>query len=139
MARAIAGGLLVLAGLVGAVPAHAQVAASSPASPGIAELVSQADDDLRLIEGARRRAKAADPAERLARQLAGIADPVDFKLHAFDAEQLRKLPVMRQESLERHWKFDAKRFDEWQVEMRAVYAPYAGGPPASPDGGKGEA
>nr|GEU28289.1 hypothetical protein [Tanacetum cinerariifolium] len=38
---------------------------------------------------------------------------------------LRELPIMRLESLARHWEFDAYRYARWEVEARRAFAPYA--------------
>ncbi|GAB2817582.1 hypothetical protein GCM10027276_18590 [Comamonas piscis] len=38
---------------------------------------------------------------------------------------MRTLPVMRLESLARHWEFDARRFARWEDQARRALAPYA--------------
>ena len=66
------------------------------------------------------------PTNRLQDELENIARPVDQKLRTVSSEQLRGLPVLRLESLERHWKFDALRLQNWQSRLQAEMAPYLG-------------
>jgi small-conductance mechanosensitive channel len=113
---------LWLAGSPGA-SAQAQPQAT-PAPVPTADILVQADQDQRLVERVNRRLATPSPAERLLRELDEIRRPVEQKLKALQSDQLRALPVLRLESLERHWKFDAQRFERWQAEMNAATAPY---------------
>jgi len=118
-------------------PAFAQtktaaVAATPAASEGpkapvaipVADIPLRADTDERFAEAVTLRAQQEDPTDRLAPQLDAISRSVDEKAKMFRASDLRALPVMRLESFERHWKFDARRFARWQDEMRTATAPY---------------
>lgn len=89
------------------------------------DILAAADQDQRLIDRVSRRLTSPDPTERLQRELDAISALVDQKLRHIDAEQLRRLPVMRLESLERHWKFDAGQLARWESDMQAASAPDA--------------
>jgi potassium efflux system protein len=101
--------------------------ASAAAAPPIAvpDILSRADEDQQRVERAKRLLEAGDPAERLGRELDDIARPVNAKLNAMAGGALRSLPVMRLESLSRHWEFDARRFEHWETQARKALAPYA--------------
>ncbi|GAA5074096.1 mechanosensitive ion channel domain-containing protein [Lysobacter panacisoli] len=114
--------------------AHAQTVVapeSAPATPAkpnsipVADIATRADTDERFAESVILRAMSPDPAEQLAPALQAISKSVEEKLREFKPEELRNLPVMRLESLERHWKFDARRFARWQSDMRQAATPYA--------------
>ncbi|HET7794698.1 MAG TPA: mechanosensitive ion channel domain-containing protein [Rhizobacter sp.] len=100
-------------------------AASRESAPIVAsDILNRADEDRRVVERANRKARGRDPGERLAARLDEIARPVDQKLRTFQADELRRLPVMRLESLDRHWLFDARRLERWEVDLRQTVAPY---------------
>ncbi|MBF6025513.1 mechanosensitive ion channel family protein [Lysobacter niastensis] len=112
--------------------ASAQVAASpgdaeakGPAAIPVADIPSRADSDERFAEEVVLRASSADPTASLSPRLEAIARSVETKAKLFRGDELRTLPVMRLESLERHWKFDARQFSRWQKDMRDATAPYA--------------
>jgi ribosomal protein S10 len=111
-------------------------AASAAATPiAVPDILNRADEDQQRVDRAKRLLEAADPAERLARELDEIASPVDVKLNATGGGTLRSLPVMRLESLARHWEFDARRFAQWEARSQRALAPCSwrtGGPPGSP-------
>lgn len=132
-AKALFGLIALLASLLG--PAYAQGAAMAPASPApastqahailVAEIPLRADTDHRYAENVMERIAGADPTDSLAPRLESISRSVDEKLQQFQPTQLRTLPIMRLESLERHWMFDARRFMDWQEDMRQATAAYA--------------
>ncbi|MFG6430156.1 mechanosensitive ion channel family protein [Roseateles sp. LYH14W] len=103
----------------------ATAVASSPAPIVATEIVVRADQDQRLADRILRQAERTEVAERLSRELQAIEAPVEEKLRSFGAESLRELPVMRLESLERHWKFDAARFLQWQKEAQRAMSPFS--------------
>lgn len=103
----------------------ADTSVRKPAAIAVADIPLRADTDERFAEGVVLRAGAEDATGALAPRLEAIAKSVDDKLREFRPADLRTLPVMRLESLERHWKFDARRFARWQSDMRAVLTPYA--------------
>lgn len=90
----------------------------------VSEIINRANDDQRLLVRVARKVKEKNPAEQLAISLAEIARSVDEKKSTFYNEQLRNLPVARLESLDRHWQFDARRFERWQSSMRDTSSPY---------------
>ena len=88
-------------------------------------IIARADTDERLGLSAIERASAPDPGLALAPQLEVIARSVDQRLHQFSPAQLRTLPIMRLESLDRHWRFDARRYARWRETLKLASAPYA--------------
>jgi len=118
-----------------ALPASAQVSspAAAPTAPAATPpqpvetdaILARADTDERLGLSAIERASAADPGLALAPQLEVIARSVDQRLHQFTPVQLRTLPIMRLESLDRHWRFDARRYARWRDALKVASAPYA--------------
>lgn len=122
-----------------AVPASAQVpgaatskAATAPEAPATTPqpvetdaIIARADTDERLGLSAIERASSPDPGLALAPQLEVIARSVDQRLHQFSPAQLRTLPIMRLESLDRHWRFDARRYARWRDALKLASAPYA--------------
>jgi len=111
------------AAAVAATPASSE-GPKAPVAIPVADIPMRADADERFAEGVTLRAQQEDPTDRLAPQLDAISQSVDEKAKMFRASDLRALPVMRLESFERHWKFDARRFARWQDEMRTATAPY---------------
>ncbi|MGY6268809.1 mechanosensitive ion channel domain-containing protein [Achromobacter denitrificans] len=123
--------LMLMAGLPGSAYGQDKSALSAPpptppVAIRVADIPLRADTDQRYADGVIERAAATDPADVLAPRLEAIARSTDEKLHQFQPVQLRTLPVMRLESLERHWMFDARRFDSWQADMQQASAVYAG-------------
>jgi len=104
--------------------------AGAPAPPAavqpiaLQDILARADDDQQRVEQAKRLLAAPDPLLHLQKQLGEIAAPVDAKLHNAAGVALRELPVMRLESLARHWQFDIRRHERWEAEARRAFAPY---------------
>jgi small-conductance mechanosensitive channel len=124
--------LIFVAGIASALPPPAwsqekPAEASAPAEIApiaVADILTRADSDERFAEGVERRVAAPDPTVALSRRLDVISASVDEKLLAMTPEQLRQLPVMRLESLVRHWRFDARRFDHLELDVRQSAAVY---------------
>ncbi|MEC5386514.1 mechanosensitive ion channel domain-containing protein [Uliginosibacterium sp. H3] len=91
----------------------------------ITDILNRADDDERELARAARKAREPNASARLSTTLDGISRSVDEKLAAFHSDELRSLPVMRLESLERHWEFDARRIERLQLELRQASQPYS--------------
>ena len=113
----------------GAAPSSAASAtvtgSAKPIAPiGVPQIATRADEDERLADRIGRRAAGPDPSARLAAELGAITASVDEMLHAYTPEQMRRLPVMRLESLERHWRFDLRRFARWREDMQLATQPY---------------
>lgn len=106
--------------------AAAPVGVPVPVAPiAVPDILARADEDQQRVDRAKLLLQAADPADRLGRALDDIAGPVDAKLNNTADSALRTLPVMRLESLARHWAFDARRFARWEEQARRALAPYA--------------
>jgi len=99
-------------------PPTAQV---QPVDPAF--IVAQADTDERFAISAIELAQAPDATVRLAPGLEVIAHSVDQRLQDLPPAQLRRLPVMRLESLDRHWRFDARLYARWRESLRVATAP----------------
>lgn len=120
-------------------PAHAQDggAAAAPAATtqepakqqpdaiDIAGIPDRADADERFAEAIRLRSIAVGPITELRAQLDAIARSIERNIANLSTDELRTLPVVRLESLARHWQFNARRFGRWQDDMRRVVGPYA--------------
>ncbi|OXC87786.1 hypothetical protein BMR85_028565, partial [Achromobacter sp. KAs 3-5] len=108
-----------------ALAAETPAPAAPPAAIQMAEIPLRADTDLRYAEGVLQRAATADPLTALMPPLDAIAKSADEKLYEFQPAQLRNFPIMRLESLERHWVFDVRRLARWRADMRQATAWYA--------------
>lgn len=127
--------IIILALSLAITPATAQP--NKPASPSVSptaaavipiavqNILVRADEEQQRIEWANRLLAAPDPVDHLSRALDDIAQPVDAKVRNAIDLSLRDLPIMRLESLSRHWEFDARRFDHWEKQARRALAPYA--------------
>ncbi|RRS02923.1 mechanosensitive ion channel [Aquabacterium soli] len=104
----------------------ATIAASAAVAPiAVADILARADEDQQRVDLAKHLLAAPDPVDRLGTALDDIARPVDAKQRTAAAGTLRQLPVMRLESLARHWAFDTRRFERWEAQARRELAPYA--------------
>lgn len=105
-------------------PPTAPDPAAAPVSATPAEILARAAQDQRFIDQIRRQLARPDPAQALSDRLAALEAPVEEKLRAFRADELSGLPVARLESLDRHWRFDARRFAQWQAESQRELMPF---------------
>ena len=109
-------------------PAPAKAVAPAVIAPiAVPDILARANEDQQRVDRVRRLLDAPNPAERLGHALDDIARPVDAKLDTTAGGALRTLPVMRLESLARHWEFDARRFARWEAQAQRALAPYADG------------
>lgn len=107
--------LLLALGLCMARAVAQPIAGPAPAAPvAVHDIVADIDAQERRIASMNKLLVGPDPAVRLQRALDEIAVPVNAKLSATAGVQLRGLPVMRLESLARHWQFDARRIEHWK-------------------------
>ena len=130
-------GLLAAAWVLASVAAVSRVSAQDPPAAPVApaksgpeiilaaDIPARADVDQRFAQDAVERAKGRDPSERLEKRLEELDSAVRDNLKLFKRDELRYLPVMRLESLERHWRFYRKQFDQWRDDLKQVTAPYA--------------
>ncbi len=98
---------------------------AAPAAIQMGDIPLRADSDMRYAEGVLQRVATTDPDATLGPALEAITKSTDEKLYEFQPAQLRTLPIMRVESLERHWVFDAHRLARWQADLRQATAWYA--------------
>ena len=98
--------------------------ASAPAPIALVDLPARAEEDHRIAELASARTTDRDAVAQLEQRLAALGRLVDERLRAQRSEKLRRLPVIRLESLARQWAFEERRFDAWQADMRQTFAPY---------------
>ncbi|WP_282269858.1 mechanosensitive ion channel domain-containing protein [Stenotrophomonas sp. PS02298] len=105
--------------------APAAPTASTPEPVDTALIVTRADTDERLAISAIELAGQPDPIIALAPALEDITRSVDLRRQALSPAQLRRVPIMRLESLDRHWQFDSKRFTRWRDALQIATAPYA--------------
>lgn len=125
--------VLIMCWLAGA-NVHAAPAATAPpetanASAAIGpiavpDILARASDEQQQMEFARRLLSAPQPTDRLSLTLDEILAPVDAKQRNANGAMLRALPIMRLESLARHWEFDERRFARWEADARKAFAPY---------------
>ncbi len=107
--------------------AMAQAAPVMPAQPppmSAQEIVERTDSDERLAVAALQLATAPDPTMAMAMPLQKIADSVDARSADFPVSRLRTLPIMRLESLARHWTFDRRRFERWRAAFNDARSAY---------------
>ncbi|KRG63061.1 mechanosensitive ion channel protein MscS [Stenotrophomonas humi] len=105
--------------------APASPTAITPEPIDAALIVTRADTDERLAISAIELAGQPDPIIALASPLEAITRSVDQRRQALSPAQLRRVPIMRLESLDRHWQFDSKRFARWRDSLQIATTPYA--------------
>ncbi len=103
-----------------AAPVAAAVEAIAPA-----EILIQADSDERFIEEKLALVRQPDPANKLVPQLDALAAGVEKLSATFKKEELRTLPAIRLESLERHWMFYDTQLAAWRGQLQRVTANYS--------------
>jgi len=113
--------------------AHAQEAESAAAPPpkkgpeiiAQADIPIRADADERFAQDVSARSKSLDFGEKLAPRLKELDAAVRAQSALFKRGELNYLPVIRLESLERHWRFYRKQFEDWREDLGAVATPYS--------------
>lgn len=123
LALALASPCTAAPGMAGASAPAANTNTITPIA--VTDILARADQDQQGVDRARRLLAAPDPIDRLSRALDAIASPVDAKQRTSSGGALRTLPVMRLESLARHWAFDTRRFERWEAQAQHMLAPYA--------------
>jgi potassium-dependent mechanosensitive channel len=115
------------AALVGATPpataAATSVAAVEPVSS--AEIPMRADADERFAQEKITQAGQVDPSAKLVTRLDALAAGTLKLSETFKLEELRTLPAIRLESLERHWKFYNTQLAEWRGQLQRITAGYS--------------
>lgn len=114
---------------VAAAPVDLPAPASAPANPvapiAMSDIVARAEQERQFVDRTRQMLARSDPVRQLSGPLDDIARTIDAKLHISTSVTLRELPVMRLESLARHWQFDARRFERWELQSKAALAPFS--------------
>ncbi len=105
-------------------------AAEKPAAPAVepiapADIAMRADTDERLVQEIMARARQEDPARRLEPRLDELANGVRRLSETFKRDELQSLPVIRLESLDRHWRFYDKHLAEWRVDLQRITGRYS--------------
>ena len=90
----------------------------------VQEILARSAEDQQQVEFARQLLAGPKPFERLRHALDDLAGPVEAKQRNASGAALRELPIMRLESLARHWEFDSRRFARWEAAARQTFGPY---------------
>lgn len=117
-----AGFATALAPVPGAAVTAAGTGATAPIPIG--DILSRASQEQQRLALATQLVTSSAQVGILRAALEEIADPVDTKLDATSGIVLGTLPVMRLESLARHYEFDARRLADWDARARHAFAPY---------------
>jgi small-conductance mechanosensitive channel len=125
--RLAPGLLLCLAWL----PANAEDVAASPASNAEIEAVPQAEIPARAVADERyvreviERAARTDGSDALGGRLDVLARGVRDLAPLFKRDELLLLPVVRLESLERHWNFYERQLADWSGELQRATSTFS--------------
>jgi potassium efflux system protein len=90
----------------------------------IAEIPARADADEQFARDTVARAQKAPATEELEERLQTIEAGIKRLSERTRDTDLTRLPPMRLESLERHWKFYDRQLDEWRKELQRLTVPY---------------
>jgi len=119
---------LLGAGAYGAdAPAPAE---AKPAAPEIqpiapAEIPIRADADERFVQDVMSRARQPDPAAKLVVPLDELTAGISKLSQTFKRDELKSLPAIRLESLDRHWDFYLVQLKAWRSDLQAITARYS--------------
>lgn len=91
----------------------------------VGDIPWRADADERFVTDVIARATRRDPLAAFGPRLLALRKSVDEKTRVFQYDELRTLPILRLESLERHWNFDARQYARWRSDLRAATEPLA--------------
>ena len=98
--------------------------AKGPTAIPVGDIPSRADIDERFADEVILQSKYAGTGDGLSRQLQAIGTSVNEKIKLSSFNQLNNLPILRIESLDRHWSFDAHQFEEWRSNLKLASDPY---------------
>jgi len=96
-----------------------------PQAIALADLQARADADERFAGTVTLRASSSDPVAGLEPGLSAIEASVDGKARQITPAQLQTLPILRLESLDRHWSFDARQFARWKAQFKTSTGTFA--------------
>ncbi|WP_057657073.1 mechanosensitive ion channel family protein [Pseudoxanthomonas dokdonensis] len=105
-------------------PAATTAPDAAPSIISVMEIPARADGDEQFAEQVQLLASSQGHRAQLSQQLDVISRSVNGKIQAYTQQKLRSLPVLRLESLERHWAFDERRYQRWRDDLKDATAPY---------------
>ncbi len=110
--------------------ATAPAATAVPAKPGPEVIVQsaiplRADTDERYARDVIERSQVQDRIGHLEPQLEVLAKSVAGTAESLEGQDLKLLPVLRLESMERHWSFHARQLERWRRDLRQAAGPFA--------------
>lgn len=91
----------------------------------LTEILDRAEEDQQRVIRIKRLLASPDPVAHLSSSLDDIARPAYAKQHTAHSVVFGDLPVMRIESLARHWQFDARRLERWDMQAHRAFGPYS--------------
>jgi potassium efflux system protein len=91
----------------------------------LTEILDRAEEDQQRVIRIKRLLASPDPVAHLSSSLDDIARPAYAKQHTAHSVVFGDLPVMRIESLARHWQFDARRLERWGMQAHRAFGPYS--------------
>jgi len=103
---------------------------AKPAAPEIqpiapAEIPVRADVDERFVQDVMSRARQSDPAGKLVVPLDELTAGISKLSQTFKRDELKSLPAIRLESLDRHWDFYLVQLKAWRSDLQAITARYS--------------
>jgi potassium efflux system protein len=104
--------------------------AATPANAGPeviaqADIPVRADADERFAQDVIERSQGWDPVTKLVPRLDALDHSVRDLSALFKRDDLKFLPVVRLDSLERHWRFYRRQFDDWRARLKDASDPYS--------------
>ena len=101
-----------------------QAESSGPQAISVAEIPARANLDARFAQGVVEYSQGQTVIDGLEARLNNLAQSVREQGQQFKREDLRLLPVIRLESLDRHWQFYAQQFDAWHTALSQASGQY---------------
>lgn len=83
-----------------------------------ADLPARADIDERFAQDVLQRARGRNPADALTPRLDALITDVRARSAMFRDDELLLLPVLRLESIDRHWRFFDREVTTWRAELK---------------------
>lgn len=101
-----------------------QAESSGPQAISVAEIPARAKMDARFAQDVVESSQEQTVVDGLEVRLNALAQSVREQGQQFKREELRLLPVIRLESLDRHWQFYAQQFDAWHAVLSRASGQY---------------
>lgn len=111
----------MLTSVAGAAEAERQ---PDPVTIAAEDILSRADADERFAIDVRNRAGTLDRSDGLATALAELAHSVDARHRQLGTQDLQRLPILRLQSLARHWRFLDHQLRAWREALAGADATY---------------